>query len=78
MERSFKKAAVCALLVTCLFLSMSSGRLVVEARNPGFLLPRGSLIHHQRRSLRPVPGQIGSPMPNGRLSTVFPTPPGDD
>uniref|UniRef100_A0A6N2MBM7 Uncharacterized protein n=1 Tax=Salix viminalis TaxID=40686 RepID=A0A6N2MBM7_SALVM len=68
MERSFKRAVVCALLVACIVLSMSSSRLMAEARNPGFLLPRGSPVHHQRRSLRPVPGQIGSPNPNTQLS----------
>ncbi|KAF9669671.1 hypothetical protein SADUNF_Sadunf14G0131600 [Salix dunnii] len=78
MERSFKKAAVCALLVACLVLSMSSGCLVAEARNPGFLLSQGDPIHHQRRSLRLTPVHIESPKPNGRLSTVNPTPPRND
>uniref|UniRef100_A0A6N2MGF3 Uncharacterized protein n=1 Tax=Salix viminalis TaxID=40686 RepID=A0A6N2MGF3_SALVM len=63
MERLFKRVAVCALLVAFIMLSMSSGRLVAEAINPGFLLPQGSPIHHQRRSLRPIPPRIRSPMP---------------
>ncbi|KAF9669672.1 hypothetical protein SADUNF_Sadunf14G0131700 [Salix dunnii] len=76
MERSFKRAAVCALLVVCVVVSMSSSRLMAEARNPGFLLPQGSSIH-QRRSLRPIPVQLGSPKPNGRRkrSAPIPTPP---
>uniref|UniRef100_A0A6N2MCF0 Uncharacterized protein n=1 Tax=Salix viminalis TaxID=40686 RepID=A0A6N2MCF0_SALVM len=70
-----KRAAVCAFLVACIVLSMSSARLMAEARNPGFVLPQGSPIHHQRRSLRPIPVHVGSPKPNGPRSYFVPTPP---
>uniref|UniRef100_A0A6N2MFG5 Uncharacterized protein n=1 Tax=Salix viminalis TaxID=40686 RepID=A0A6N2MFG5_SALVM len=70
-----KRAAVCAFLVACIVLSMSSARLMAEARNPGFVLPQGSPIHDQRRSLRDEIVGVYSPTANGVKQQSAPAPP---